>query len=58
VVYEINRAGLDRCNVREFIVAKYVMRPRVPSDDEVILVTASGEALPAELIVGVTEVAA
>jgi hypothetical protein len=58
VVYEIDRTGLDRCNVREFIVAKYVARPRVPSDDEVILVTVSGESLPPELVVGITKVAA
>ena len=58
VVYEINRAGLDQCNVRQFIVAEYVTRPRVPADDEVILVTASGESLPAALLVRVTKVAA
>ena len=57
VVYEINRAGLDQCNVRQFIVAEYVTRPRVPADDEVILVTVSSEPLPAALIVRVTEVA-
>jgi len=57
VVYEINRAGLNQRNVRQFIVAEYVTRPRVSIDDEVILVTVSGEPLPAELIVRVTEVA-
>ena len=57
-VYEINRAGLDQLKVRQFVVANYVTQPRVPMDDEVILVTVSGEPLATELIVRVTEVAA
>ena len=58
VVYEINRAGLDQCKVRQFVVAEYVTSPRVPVDDEVILVTESSEPLRAELVVRITEVAA
>ncbi len=58
VVYVINREGLDQCNVREFIVADHVPNPRVPEDDEVILVTPLGAPLPPSLIVRVLDVAA
>ena len=58
VVYEINRGALTHFRVREFIVRDYVARPRVPEDDEVILVTTSGAPLPRELIVQRLTVAA
>ena len=58
VVYEIDRLALGHRGVREFIVAAYVAHPRVPEDDEVILVTPSGEPLPSDLVVHVSNVAA
>jgi hypothetical protein len=53
-VFKIDRTGLARCGVREFVVSEYARWPSVPQDDEVILVTPNGNPLPKKLVVQIT----
>ena len=48
-VYRIDRDRLTDFDIREFVVAEYVKEPSIPEDDEVILVTPDGGAVPAEI---------
>ncbi len=52
-VLVVDRAMLARHDIEQFTVSDHVVAPAVPNDAEVILVSAAGEALPAEIVVDV-----
>jgi hypothetical protein len=55
-VYKIERRELRANGVRECLVADYATWPKVPQDDEVILVVSGNRALPRSAITEVVDV--
>ncbi len=56
-VYKIDREALEQHDVMQFVVSHFCA-PSVPEDDEVILVTSNGVALPSDLVIEVIPVVA
>ncbi len=51
VVYMIDRELLASAGVTEHVVADMVTKPKIPEDAEVILVSADGGILPADVVI-------
>lgn len=56
VVYRIDRISLDCHKVKQYVVAEYAKFPSVPEDEEVILVSADCDPLPADIVAEVIKV--
>ncbi len=56
-VYVIDRNTLQKLGVEERVASELVDLPRVPEDEEVILVTQNRGNLPLQIIVGILEIA-
>jgi hypothetical protein len=57
-VYKIDRESLAAHRVREVVVGAFTPAPSIPEDQEVILVSVNGGALPEALILETSEVRA
>lgn len=55
-VFKLDRALFGRYGVKEYIVSTWVANPKIPEDNEVILVEQSSKALPSEVIIEIIEV--
>jgi hypothetical protein len=58
IILTIDREYLSRCDIVEHVVSMTVTSPSVPDDDEVILVTRTGGALPLAIIISQEKVCA